>query len=239
MAEGLTVNPGYLTLACTDLDARPLFWTEHNGSRHGYEPAVADAVAKQLRLSVRWLFLQWSEFGDAVLNGEADAIWCGSAITPEREKTFLYSSPYAVFNESLLVNRDSGIRSADDLTGLRVGAINGSTNMALAESWPGCQCIGFDGASDDVFGDMIQSLRDGTIDAVVDDEPAFGGLLDVGEFEIAFTVDTRNRWGAAKSPSSGGLKQSIDTALDTLKQSGELQAIWCRWLKPIHYPDIV
>ncbi len=234
-----TVKPGSLTLACADLDARPLFWTEENGSRHGYEPAVAEAVASLLGLEVRWLFLQWSDFGPAVLHGRADAIWCGSAITPLREKTFLYSNPYAVFNESVLVRQDSGISSPDDLRQLRVGAITGSTNMALAESWHDCDLIGFDGSSDDVFSDMINALRSNEIDAVVDDEPAFGGLLNSHEFELAFTVATHNRWGAAMKPDAHQLKQAIDTALSELKKSGALQRLWHELLHPIPCPDIV
>lgn len=234
-----TISDGYLTLACADLDARPLFWTESDGSRFGYEPAVAEAVADQLGRKLRWSFRQWADFGPAVLNGEVDAIWCGSAITAEREKSFLYSSPYAVFNESVLVKRHSGIKSAADLKHLRVGAISGSTNMALAESWVNCSRVGFDGASDDVFSDMVNALRRGDIDAVVDDEPAFGGLLDSNEFEIAFTVETGNRWGAAMKPGSVILKQSIDRSLAELKRSAKLQSAWQRHLPAIPFPDIV
>ena len=53
--------------------------------------------------------------------------------------------------------------------------------------------IRFDGSSDDVFSDMIAALCAGNIDAILDDEPAFGGLLASDEFEIAFSVETANR----------------------------------------------
>ena len=110
--------------------------------------------------------------------------------------------------------------------------------MALAESWPETIRIGFDGASDDVFGDMINALRAGEIDAVVDDEPAFGGLLDQKEFEIAFTVETANRWGAAMHPDSKQLAGAINEALESLKTSGELRSIWQTWFAAIAYPDL-
>ena len=35
--------------------------------------------------------------------------------------------------------------------------------MALAEAWPGCERIGFDGSSDDVFAEMIAALRSGVL----------------------------------------------------------------------------
>ena len=43
-------RPGALALCCSDMPAPPLFWTEADGSRHGYEPAAARAVAEAMGL---------------------------------------------------------------------------------------------------------------------------------------------------------------------------------------------
>jgi ABC-type amino acid transport substrate-binding protein len=227
---------GRLTLVCADLDARPLFWTASDGSRHGFEPELASTVAARMGLEICWQFRRWADFEPALEAGEVDAIWCGCAITPERAARLLFSRPYAMFDESVLVRRGAGINTSGDLRGKRVGAIAASTNMRLAENWPGCEKVGFDGASDDVFADMIGALRRGEIDAVVDDEPAFGGLLSGNEFEIAFTVPTENRWAAAMLPGATALKSALDDALAALLADGELRAIWDRWLAPIDYP---
>ena len=231
-------DSGILTLACADLDARPLFWTDDNGLRHGYEPEVALAVADRLGLELKWKFLQWSDFVPALLEGRVDAIWCGCAITPERQQQFLFSRPYAVFNESLLVSTGSKVRSEADVAGLRIGAISGSTNMTLAQTWDGCEPVGFDGQSDDVFADMINALANGEIDGVVDDQPAFGGVLADQRFRLAFTVETRNAWGAALRPDHEDLKQELDQALDELIDIGEIRTIWERNLASITYPGL-
>lgn len=231
------VNSGKLTLACADLDARPLFWTEPGGDRFGFEPGVAKSVAEKMGLGVKWEFLQWAEFAPALDRGRVDAIWCGCAITRKREKSLLFTRPYAVFNESLLVMENSPIRSPLDLKGLRVGAIAGSTNMALAETWPEVQCVGFDGQSDNVFLDMIQALARGTIEGVVDDEPAFLGLAQSGKFRIAFTVPTGNPWGGALSLDNIELKSAIDKALNEVCANGQMAAIWNDWLGTLPYPE--
>ena len=220
---------GRLTLVCADLDARPLFWTEPDGKRRGFEPEVAAAVAARMGLEPCWQFRCWADFEPALEAGEVDAIWCGCAITEDRAARLLFSRPYAIFDESVLVRRGAGIATSRDLRGKRIGAIAASTNMRLAESWPGCEGIAFDGTSDDVFADMIDALRRGRIDAVVDDEPAFGGLLAGWEFEIAFTVATANRWAAA-------LGSALDDAMSAALAEGELREIWDRWLAPIDYP---
>ena len=69
---------------------------------------------------------------------ECDAIWCGVAITPERQQLLEFTRPYAVFNESVVVRPDSKVASPADLAGLKVLAIDGSTNIALANSFERC-----------------------------------------------------------------------------------------------------
>jgi len=231
-----TIVGGRLSLVCAAVDARPLLWTADDGSRHGFEPAIASAVAEFLGLDLHWCFRRWAEFVPALEAGEADAVWCGCAVTAERAARFLFTRPYAIFDESVLVRRGAAIGSVEDLRGKRVGAITASTNMRLAENWRGCERVAFDGTGDDVFAEMVDALRRGEIDALVDDQPAFGGLLGGGEFEIAFTVATRNAWAAALRPGATELQAAIDEALGTIIAGGELQSTWDRWLSPIACP---
>ena len=142
-------------------------------------------------------FRRWDRFAGALADGEVDAIWCGSAITDERRKVFSYSRPYAAIDEAVLVRADSGIHSLADLRGRSVGAIVASTNMRLAESFGAAELVGFDGSSDDVFAEMVAAVESGAVDAMVDDEPAFGAQLASGAFRIAHVAETQNAWGAA------------------------------------------
>ena len=214
-----------LKFICADLDARPLFWTEDN-KRFGFEPEVAQAIAKEMGEELQWIFLKWADFSKYLLSGKADAIMCGSAITPEREKQFLYSKPYAYFNESVLIRSEDRFEKPEDFQGKMLGAIHESTNMALAQQWKGCQYRAFDGTSDNVFKEMIDALSNGEIDGVVDDEPAFGGTIQDPKFKIAFTVETKNPWGIAMQKDNFFLKEKIDRALNNIYQNSIHQKIW-------------
>jgi len=160
------------------------------------------------------------------LSGKADAIMCGSAITSEREKQFLYSKPYAYFNESVLIRSEDHFEKPEDFYGKILGAIHESTNMALAQQWKGCQYRAFDGTSDNVFKEMIDALSNGEIDGVVDDEPAFGGTIQDPKFKIAFTVETKNAWGIVMQKGNFLLKEKIDRALNKIYQNSIHQKIW-------------
>jgi ABC-type amino acid transport substrate-binding protein len=213
--------------------APPLFWTGAGGERHGYEPAAAEAVAVALGLELRWIFRQWADFSRALADGECDGIWCGSAITAEREQRFLYTRPYAIFDEAVVVRAGDAVSSAGALAGRRVGAIAGSTNLALAETFPGAECVPFDGVSDDVFGDMLRALAAGEVDAVVDDDVAF---IDIERthpgIRVAFAVPTRNRWGCALRLADHELKRTLDAGIE----QADLAASWRHWLPSLPYP---
>ena len=232
-----TVNEGYLTLICADLDAMPLFSTDAEGQRFGYEPEVAQMLAQQLGLKLKWLFTRWSEFEMVLLTNKADAIWCGCAITEGRKERLLFTRPYAEFDESVLVRNNSKVANPSDLIGLKVAAIAGSTNMTLAESWLGCIPIAFSGQSDDVFADMVNALSNSDVDAVVDDEPAFGALLRNPRYKLAFTINTANLWGGAMQKHQSQLKQAIDLALKHIIVAGSLADIWGSHLEGISYPS--
>jgi len=225
-----------LRLVCIDADAMPLFGKSRGGVREGYEPAAAALVAESLGRPIEWVFKPWVEMVPAVDAAEGDAIWCGQGITAERRRRVDFTRPYAVFDESLLARAGSGISSPVELTGKRIGAIAGSTNMALAETFEGASPVPFGGESDDVFGEMLDALRAGEVDGVVDDDVAFLALADDPDFEIAFTVPTRNEWGVAVSKTRPQMRDELDRALAEVLRDGRLAACWESWLPGLAYP---
>jgi polar amino acid transport system substrate-binding protein len=175
-------------LACLDAEAPPLFslWTPENG-RQGYEPGVAEALAAELGRPVEWIRVPWVDMIPAVQRGDADAVLCGQGITAERLAQMDFTRPYAVFHEGVLVRRGAGIRSAEDLVGRKVAAIENSTNMALAETFSGAVPVAFGAGSDDVYADMLAALLAGDVDAVIDDDVVFVPLgATHPDYELAF-----------------------------------------------------
>jgi polar amino acid transport system substrate-binding protein len=225
-----------IRFVCIDADAMPLFGKSRGGVREGYEPAAASLVAESLGRPLEWVFKPWVEMMNAVDAGEGDAVWCGQTITGERRKRADFTRPYAVFDESLLVRAGSGMQSPGGLADKRIGAIAGSTNMALAETFEGAELVPFGGESEDVFGEMIDALRAGEVDGVVDDDVAFLALADDPDFDIAFTMPTRNEWGIAVSKARPEMRDQLDAALAAVIEDGRLGECWKSWLPALSYP---
>jgi polar amino acid transport system substrate-binding protein len=225
-----------LTLACIDSEAPPLFHATPDGvSRSGYEPEAAELVASEMGRKVDWLFTSWTEMIPKVQAGEADAVWCGQGITAERQEQVDFTTPYAIFNETVLVRKDDPARTPEELSGYRVAAIANSTNMALAETFPGIITVPF-GASDDVFADMLDALRKGTVDAVVDDDVVTAPLGADPDFAVAFTVATGNRWAVGVAKGNSELLQQINQALERVIADGRLERVWKKWMPELAFP---
>jgi ABC-type amino acid transport substrate-binding protein len=228
------VADGALTLGCGDLDAPPLMGLlRPDGTRPGYEPDAAALVAARLGLELRWVPLEWSAFYPALHERRVDGIWCGQGITEHRRTLADFTRPYAVFNESLVTRVESTISNPMECAGKRIGAIAQSTNMALTETFPGVIPVAFDGATDDVYGDMIAATRAGEIDGFVDDDVVMVPLGDDPELRLAFTVETRNQWGIAVRHGEDALRGALDDALGAIIADGSLEAVWRS-----HMPDL-
>lgn len=226
-----------IKLACIDSAALPLFDKSPDGvSRAGYEPEAAKLVFDRIGAEIQWVMLPWEDMIPAVRRGDADAVWCGQGMTEERAALVDFTKPYAVFNETLIVRADDPARSPEQLSGYKIGAIANSTNMKLAETFPGAELVSF-GASDDVFAEMIEATRSGAIDGFVDDDVV---MIPLGQedpdFVEAFTVMTGNRWGIGVAPGNDGLRAEINAALEATIADGSLAAVWKKWMPLLPFP---
>lgn len=225
-----------LRLACIDADAPPLFDKSPDGiHRTGYEPAAADLVASVMGREVEWAITGWDDMIPMVQRGEADAVWCGQGMIPERIALVDFTQPYAIFNETALVRTGDPANSTTTMRGYRVGAIAGSANLKVAKTIDGAEIVEFTGGT--VFEDMIAALRSGEIDSFVDDDVVMIPLAEADpDFVVAFTAETRNPWGIGVQKGNAALLAELNTALDTVIADGRLEAVWSTWMPDLPFP---
>jgi polar amino acid transport system substrate-binding protein len=234
-----TAQPNHLNIVASDFDACPMSYLTPEGHRAGYEPELARTVCQYLGLTPVWHNLPMSEFYScfgSALDSPYDAVWFNQAITPERQQWVSFSRPYGLFDEAVLVRKDSEISSVADLSDRRVGGLADSTNIALVEGFPGAKAVPYPG-SDQVLPEMLAALRFGEIDALIDDEL----VLQIAAEEdpnlvLAFSLPTQVPFAIGVSKDRPILVEKLDDALSALLADGTMANLWNQWISWKAFP---
>lgn len=233
-----TIEPGYLHIVASDFDARPMSYVEQ-GQRSGYEPELARLICQQLGLKPVWHNTPMAKFYSSLQTDHYDVVWFNQAITLERQQWVNFTRPYGLFDEAVLVRAESSIHTPSDLAGLRVGGLADSTNLALATTFPDVTTVPYPG-SDKVLPEMLEALRKGDIDALIDDELVLvvAAQEDV-TLRLAFDVPTRVPFGIGVQKENTALHQALESTLDRLIAEGTVAQLWQQWIpwKPFPFTD--
>lgn len=133
----------------------------------GIDPAIVREIAESLGYELEIQDMSFSSVIAAVQSGKADIAASGITVTEERKKQVLFTLPYVVSEQLIVVRKNSRIKTAEDLKKYPVGVQHGTTGD-LYVSKKICEPERFSN------GPLaIAALRMGKIAAVViDGEPA-------------------------------------------------------------------
>jgi len=216
------VKAGTLTVA-TEGTYRPFtFHDEGSGDLVGYDVEVAEAVADELGLEIEFQETQWDAIFAGLEAGRFDVIANQVSINPEREKTYLFSTPYTVSPSVVVVNEgDTSISSFDDIAGKTTAqsltsnfyqlAVDAGANVEAVEGWAQAVALLEQGRVDATvndkltFLDYVKTNPDAKLEVVAETDPS--------ESAFAFTKDKTD------------LVKSVDAALETLRADGTLAEI--------------
>jgi polar amino acid transport system substrate-binding protein len=235
---GKMIADGTLTIATGNPAFSP--WVENDApeSGEGFEAAVAYAVAGALGFADENVAWVRTGFDEAIQPGAKnfDFNLQQYSITPEREQTVSFSEPYYTTNQAIVGYPDSlagGASSVADLKGLKFGVQSGTTSLEFLETVIAPDTEAF------VYDDNAAAkaaLEAKQIDAIVVDLPTafyiaaveIEGAAVIGQFP-ATAGGTADEFGLLFDLDNP-LVECVNTALTTLRDSGELASIEQTWL---------
>ena len=186
----------------------------------GIDPAIVRLIAESLEYDVKIDNMKFDSVIAAVQTGKADIAASGLTVTEDRKKQVLFTIPYIVAEQLIIVPEGSPIKAKADLKGKRVGVQLGTTgDTYMTENIQ--QPERFDNGAL-----AVSALISGKLDAVViDNEPAkvyvqkHPGLIILSEpltvEEYAFAFNRKDTELCAK----------FNAELQKLKESGKLEEI--------------
>ena len=201
-------------------------WTFHDekGNLTGYDIELGRLIAKHLGVKPQFVEGKWDGLLAGISSGRYDIMINGVDITPEREKAFSFTEPYA-YNKTVVVTRtsDTAIQSMQDLKGKVTANTISSTYAEVAERY-GAKVTGVDD-----LNQTFELLLSGRIDATLNAEVVFYDYKRVhpaAEVKIAAVSDEMTSVGIPlKKEGTEKLRQEINKALAELHQSGELSKL--------------
>jgi L-cystine transport system substrate-binding protein len=216
-------DAGVITVA-TEGTYRPFTFHEGgSGELTGYDVEVMRAVADELGVEVEFEETQWDAIFTGLDAGRFDMIANQVSITPEREKDYLFSTPYTVSPGVVVVREgDTSVTSFEDLAGK-------TTAQSLTSNWyemakdAGAQVQSVEG-----WAQAVALLQQERVDATINDKLTF---LDYEKtegdsgIEIAVETDEVANNAFAFRKGSDELVEAVDEALATLKKDGTLAEI--------------
>ncbi len=192
----------------------------------GFEVDLAEAISKKLGVKAIHKQNAWDGLVPALERGDFDIAMNGIEITDDRKETILFSRPYYVYVEQLVVRKDeNNIEDINDLKGKKVGTLSGTVAQDILQNLGDVDVR--------IYPGQVQPYEDlaiGRIDAVLLDLPiaAFYGKPNP-KLKYAGKPMGEGLYGIAIRKEDEELKVKIDEILAELLMSGELKKIYEKW----------
>jgi len=201
------------------------------GKPEGFSIDLMNALCDQMGLKCTYLpSIKFDALIPALVSGtKMDVAVSSFTITPEREQEIDFTDPYFDSNQSIVVMKNSGITSVDQLAGKKIGAQSGTTGQEWAEeNVPTATTVAFDEVTA-----VFAALQSGQVDAVSIDLPVAQNMIKNGysDATIIKETPTGEQYGIAVNKDNPELTKALNEALATIKANGTYDQIYDKWFK--------
>lgn len=216
-------------------DNFPPMGFKENGEYVGFDIDLAKAVAKKLDVELVLQPIVWST-KELELNGKnIDVIWNGLSKNPEREENMTLSAPYMQNEQSIMVLKDSSIKTLADLKDKKVAIQDGSSaQSALKKAFADKQDV-YDSIKQITFSENISAIEDLKIkksDAVAIDSVVARYIMSKnnnGNIVLLDEILGKEDFVVGFRKGDKAFRDEVDKAIEELKKDGTFAEISIKW----------
>lgn len=197
---------------------------------------VAAAVQEKLQmpaLELRWNAATLSTRIPLVTTGTLDILCATDTHTKARESQVSFSSTFYVAESGALVAANSTISQLSDLQGKRVAVPAASTMETLLTQMQQEQGLSVELIKTQTNRAALQLVRDGQADAYINSMAVMAGEAlkadNAGSFKMVNLGLNPEAFSCMLPANEPELKQLVDTTLNDMMQSGELEQLYNQW----------
>lgn len=210
----------------------PPFEFEKGGKTVGIDVDLINAIAKDQDFKVKLEAMDFSGIIPAMQAGQLDVGMGGMSITDERKKKVDFSDPYFDAGLTVVVKKDSSIKSIDDLKGKKLAVKNGTTGAKFATD--NADKYGYEVVQFNDRPSMFQEVSNGNADALIEDYPVITYAIAQQDLKLKTVGDRLNgdQYGiSVMKGKNQDLLKKINKGLENLKKNGEYDKIIEKYLK--------
>ncbi len=210
-------------------DYYPMTFTDESGNFMGVDMEIINEVSNGLGVEVEIKQSDWKELFTKIKSNSVDVVISSVTITPERSEEILFSVPYFIGGQVIVVKKNHDqIEFPEDLRDRMVGTIGGTTcEKAALEYVEKDQLYLFVNGEEAIAG-----LLNDTVEAVVGDYVAGVGAVKAHPDDLKLVGEplTQEFYGIATRLGNNALMDEINKILREMKRSGKLKEIENKWL---------
>ena len=190
----------------------------------GIEVDIMKLVCQELGVECEFVQMDFDSVLIGIQAAKYDCAMSGITVTPDREKNMLFTDPYYVAAQVIVVKSDSAIAGKADLAGKKISVQTGTT----AES--GCQDEGLEVESFQANADAKAALTTGRVDAWVVDNLTALQMVEEGDgLKILSENMTEEPYAFAFAKGSETLVTEFNKIIVELSNNGEIEKIFNKY----------
>lgn len=203
----------------------------------GMEIDIARAIADELGVEIEFTPVTAQTRGPLLDNGQVDIVIATFTITEERKLLYNFTTPYYTDAVGFLVNKDSQLKTFEDLNGKRIGVAQGSITRKLISDLADQYGITVTFAELGSYPELSVSLRAHRIDAFSVDQSILSGYRGNQSQMMDFRFSASD-YGIVTKLSNKDLNDYLNKLIHSLTIDGSLQAIYDKYgLVPVTETD--
>jgi polar amino acid transport system substrate-binding protein len=187
---------------------------------------IAQEIGRRLGREIQLVQTNWDSLIPALGRGTFDFAMSGIEITDEHKLGALFSRPYYVYREQMVVRRDdTRVQVFGDLKGKKVGTLTATAAHHMLDRLGGVDIKHYS----DLYA-IYQDLTIGRLDAVFLDQP-IAVYYARGNDKLKFVPSAigEGYYGCALRKDNEALKRDLDRVIAAMLGDGTLKKILTRW----------
>lgn len=209
-----------MIVIATDAAFPPFHLIDDNGMVSGYDIELARAVLRSAGYETQTVVRPYGELLPGLLKRRHDLVAATTGITPERQRSYLFSTPYFETCQAVLVRvGEHEPKTLGELAGRRVGAAGTGTSARALRNLPGVERVRLGKGTQG-----LPALLSGEIDALVIDEfeVVSAARKDSDRLNVLDEPAALESYGFVLAPDQAQLARQVNAALQKLRDDGTI-----------------